>query len=157
MASICENPKLVIRNKQISVESVSNTEPNTSILASAIRFQLPKTRGKTLEAVLYRDLMHAQQGLMSLFQSLGMVGLHRRSASVDMLKKCPCKNGIFKKPKICSANCAIHEHGVKHEKPCAIRAFRPNCKQFELPRRAERQEPSRLGAAPRFGTGPARV
>ena len=30
LANICDHPKLVIR-KQISVESVSNTEPNTSI------------------------------------------------------------------------------------------------------------------------------
>ena len=100
-------------------------------LASAIRFQLPKTRGKTWRH--YRDLPLAQKGLMSLFQSLGMVGLHRRRASVDMLKTCPCKNGMFKKPKICSANCAIHEHGVKHEKPCAIRAFSPKLQAVRTP------------------------
>ena len=117
MASICDHPKLVVRNKQISVD--------------AIRFQLPKTRGKTWRH--YRDLPLAQQGLMSLFQSLGMVGLHRQRASADMLKTCPCKNGIFKKPKICSANCAIHEHGVKHEKPCAIRAVSPKLQTVRTP------------------------
>ena len=67
------------------------------------------------------------------FQSLGMVGLHRQRASADMLKTCPCKNGIFKKPKICSANCAIHEHGVKHEKPCAIRAVSPKLQTVRTP------------------------
>ena len=33
---------------------------------------------------------------------------------------------------------------MKSPVPSAL--FRPNCKQFELPRRAERREPSRLGA-----------
>ena len=75
----------------------------------------------------------SQQGLMSLFQSLGVVGLHRRRASVDMLKTCPCSNGIFKKPKICSANCAFHEDGVKHEKPCAVRAFSPKLQAVRTP------------------------
>ena len=68
---------------------------------------------------------------MSLFQS--MVGLHRRRASVDMLKTCPCKTGIFKKPKICSANCAIHENGLKHVKPCAIRAVSPKLLSIRTP------------------------
>ena len=70
---------------------------------------------------------------MSLFQSVGMVGLHQRRASVDILKTCPFKNGMFEKPKICSANCAIHEHGVKYEQPGAIRAFSPKLQAVRTP------------------------
>ena len=112
------------------MESVSNTEPNTSI-GQCHPVSASEDQRQDLEAL--QGSAACATGTHEPFPVTCMVGLHRRRASVDMLKTCPCKNGIFKKPKICSANCAIHEHGVKHEKPCAIRGFSPKLQAVRTP------------------------
>ena len=131
LACICDHPKLVIRNKQISVESVSNTEPNTSI-GQCHPISASEDQRQDLEAL--QGSAARATGTHEPFP----VTWHGGAASAESICRHPCKNGMFKKPKIWSANCAIHERGVKHDKPCAIRAFRANCN--------ERREPSRLGA-----------
>ena len=61
-----------------------------------------------------------QQGLMCLFQSLGMVGLRQRTASVDRLKTYLWKNLVKTKDLLCKQ--CKHEHEIP---PSAIRAFSP--------------------------------
>ena len=113
----------VSKVKQQEAATRASQSSRQRLRSNTTNFSFRRPEAQTREH--YRNLPLAQRGLMSLFQFLGMVGLHQRRASVDKLKTCPCKNGTFKKRKICFANCAIPEHEVKHEKPCAIRAFSP--------------------------------
>ena len=124
LASICDHPMLVIRNKQISVESVSKTEPNTSI-GQCHPISTSEDQRQDLEAI---------QGSTHEFFPVTCPGGAASAESICRhAQNVSLQSGIFKNPKICSANCAIHEHGVKHEKPYAIRAFSPKLQAVRTP------------------------
>ena len=125
------------------MESVSNTKQNTSI-GQCHPISASENQRQDLEA-LQRSAARAT-GIHELFPVTWRGGAASAESICRHAQNVFWKKGIFKKPKICSANCATHEHGVKHDSPVPSAVFHPNCKQSELPRRAVRRAPSRLGA-----------
>ena len=134
LASICDHPKLVIRNKQISVESVSNTEPNTSI-GQCHPICASEDQRQELEAL--QGSATCTTGTHQPFPDFP-VTWHGGAASAESICR-PAQNvSLYKRNIQENQTSALRtvpfmNMECNHEKPCAIRAFSPKLQEVRTP------------------------